>query len=86
MWTGKNAIEAIVGYNRSCEEHKEVLRLDYLVHCIGYQVNLRVCRDGKYVSIHIASSTDIHMNTAVCRCSDKYHSQYSNCITWRKMH
>jgi hypothetical protein len=30
-WTGKNAIEVIVGYNRSCEEHKKVLRLDYLV-------------------------------------------------------
>jgi hypothetical protein len=31
MWTGKNAVEAIVGYIRSCEEHKKVLQLDYLV-------------------------------------------------------
>jgi hypothetical protein len=33
MWTGKNAVEAIVGYNRSCERSTscEVLRirLDY---------------------------------------------------------
>ena len=30
--TGKNAVEAVKGYiRRSCEEHKKVLRLDYLV-------------------------------------------------------
>ena len=29
--TGKNAVEAVKGYIRCCEEHKKVLRLGYLV-------------------------------------------------------